>query len=197
MSSLLEKYYPETSIFKHFEIDQNLPEEDRAFLTWKALLEARRNQEGLFLVIGKLLKDIRDQKLYLKLDYEDFSQFLNSQEIGFSREKAYMYIKTFEYYVEYLELDPEAVKKMNVSRLSLAVPALKQIADKNEAIKQMEELNSLRYNDFVREVKNRSTRGGKPTVYWSEELGKWYIGYHPNVTFLCALNDFEKLEPEG
>lgn len=191
MTDYLEKYNPKTSIFSYFQVNEDLPAEERAFQTWRALLSAKRSHDGLFLVIGKLLKDVRDDKLYEKLDYENFTEFLSSEELGFSREKAYMCIKTFEYYIEYLQLDPERVRKMNVSRLSMMVPMLKQIEDKTEAVKQIEEMNNLRHNDFVREVKNRTNRAGKPTVYWSDELGKWYIGYHSNTCFLHDLGDFE------
>lgn len=190
MSSYLDKYNPQTSIFAHFQVDETLPVEERAFQTWKALLSAKRSHDGLFLVIGKLLKDFRDNKLYEKLDYENFSQFLASEELGFSREKAYMCIKTYEYYIEYLQLDPEHIGQMNVSRLSLMVPVLKQIEDKKEVVKQIEDMNSLRHGDFIREVKDRTPRGGKPNVYWSEELDKWYVGYHPNTTYLMNIGDF-------
>lgn len=194
MSSFLDKYNPQTSIFTHFQVDANLPVEEKAFETWKALLLAKRSHDGLFLVIGKLLKDVRDERLYEKLDYENFGQFLASEELGFSREKAYMCIKTYEFYIEVLELDPEKIGQMNVSRLSLMVPMLKQIEDKKEVVRQIEEMNSLRHGDFVREVKNRTSRGGKPNVYFSDELGKWYIGYHPNTTYLQNIGDFVQVE---
>lgn len=190
--SQLDKYNPQTSIFAHFRVDVDLPKEERAFATWAALLSAKRSHDGLFLVIGKLLKDVRDDKLYEQLDYDNFSQFLSSEELGFSREKAYMCIKTYEYYIEYLEMDPEHIGQMNISRLSMMVPVLRQIEDKTAAVKQIEEMNSLRHEDFVREVKNRANRDGKPTVYFSEELRMWYIGYHPDTCHLHNLGDYEK-----
>lgn len=188
----LEKYNPKTSIFAHFRVDESLPVEERAFATWRALLSAKRSHDGLFLVIGKLLKDVRDDKLYTQLDYDNFSQFLASEELGFSREKAYMCIKTYEFYIEYLEMEPEKIGSMNISRLSMMVPVLKKIDDKTEAVKQIEEMNNLRHGDFVREVKQRASRDGKPTVYFSEELGKWYIGYHPDTCHLHNIGDFEQ-----
>lgn len=191
MTDFLEKYNPQTSIFAHFQVDATLPAADRAFQTWRALLAAKRNHDGLFLVIGKLLKDVRDLEFYKQLDYENFSQFLASEELGFSREKAYMCIKTYEFYIEYLELDPESVRNMNISRLSMMVPMLKLIEDKTEAVKQIEEMNSLRHGDFVREVRKKVNQKGKPTVYWSDEFGKWYVGYHPNITQLHDLGLFE------
>ena len=190
MPDFLEKYNPQTSIFAHFQVDETLPVEERAFQTWRALLSAKRSHDGLFLVIGKLLKDVRDERLYEKLDYENFSQFLSSEELGFSREKAYMCIKTYEYYIEFLELDPESIGQMNVSRLSMMVPVLRQIEDKTEVVKQINEMNNLRHGDFVRDIKNRTPRGGKPNVYFSEELGKWYVGYYSNVTFVQDIGEF-------
>lgn len=190
--NVLDKYNPQTPIFEHFEVDEKLPKTERAFSTWKALLFAKRTHDGLFLVIGKLLKNVRDEKLFVELDYENFSQFLASEELGFSREKAYMCIKTYEYYIEYLELDPERIGKMNISRLSMMVHMLKKIEDKAEVIKQIEEMSNLRHGDFVREVKNRTNQDGKPTCYWNEELGKWYIGYHPNTCHLHDLGNFNE-----
>lgn len=187
----LDKFFPKTEIFATVENEINKVEgADRAFKAWETLLTVKRANDTSFLLIGCILKKIRDEKLYEKLDYENFSQFLASEELGFSREKAYMCIKTYEYYIEYLQLDPEHIGQMNVSRLSLMVPVLKQIEDKKEVVKQIEDMNSLRHGDFIREVKDRTPRGGKPNVYWSEELGKWYVGYHPNTTYLMNIGDF-------
>ncbi len=192
MSKALDKFNPKTSIFKQFEVSEKLPKKDRAFATWKALLLAKRSHDGLFLVIGKLLKDVRDDKLYISMDYDNFSQFLASEELGFSREKAYMCIKTFEYYIDYLKLDPEHIGQMNISRLSHMVPILKKIGNKREVVKQIGKMNSLRHGDFVREVKSKTNTDGKPTVYFSEKLGLWYVGYHPDTTHLHDLGDFKK-----
>lgn len=192
MPDFLDKYQPQTSIFAQFKVDENLPKVDRAFATWRSLLSAKRSHDGLFLVIGKLLKDVRDDRLYEELDYENFSQFLASEELGFSREKAYMCIRTYEYYIEYLELDPEHVGQINISKLSMMVPVLKQIEDKTEAVQKIEEMSGLRHGDFVREVKQSTNKDGKPTVYWSDQLGKWYIGFHPDTCHLHNLGDFEE-----
>lgn len=187
---ILDKYKPKTDIFSLFSVNEDLPKEEKAFSVWKALLSAKRSHDGLFLIIGKLLKQVRDEKLFLELDYDNFTQFLSSEELGFSRDKAYMCIKTYEYYVEYLELDPSTVGQMNISRLSMMVPMLKQIDDKTEAVKQVNELTQLRHGDFVREVKNRTNKDGKPTVYWSDELGKWYVGFHANTCHLHDLGEY-------
>jgi len=193
--NFLDKYNPKISIFK--DIDKELQVEDKAeqaFKTWELLLKFKKFHDSSFLIIGKLLKDVRDEKLYKELDYDNFTQFLATEEIGFSREKAYMCIKTYEYYIEYLNLDPEHIGGMNISRLSMMVPMLKKIEDKTEAIKKIEEFNSLRHGDFVRELKSKTNKDGKPTVYFSEELGKFYIGYHPDTCHLHDLGNFAKVD---
>jgi len=186
----LEKYQPKTSIFEHFEVASDLAPTDKAFKTWEKLLAAKRGHDGLFLVIGKLLKDIRDQQLYKHLDYPDFKQFLASEELSFSREKAYMCIKVYEYYIDVLQLDPESVNKMNVSRLSMMVPILKKIEDPKEVMRQIEDMSSLRHGDFVRQVKEKSNRDGKPTIYYSEEYAKWVVSYYGSNTHLNDLGEF-------
>jgi len=188
----ISKYSPQTSIFTHFKVDEELPKEERAFATWKALLSAKRSHDGLFLVIGQLLKTVRDNKMYETLDYDNFSQFLASEELGFSREKAYLCIKTYEYYIEYLELDPERIGGMNISRLSMMVPILKKIDNKAEVVRQMDKMNMLRHGDFISQIKEKTDRKGKPTCYWSNELDKWFIGYHPNTCHLMSYGDYSE-----
>ncbi len=191
MSSFLDRYFPEISVFKPVENElEKLSGEDRAFKAWEILLAAKRTNDASFLLIGYVLKRIRDERLYIQLDYDNFSQFLASEELGFSREKAYMCIKTYEYYIEYLELDPERIGQMNISRLSMMVPILKQIEDKQEAIRQIEDMSTLRHGDFIKEVKSKTNKDGKPTVFWSNELDKWLVQYHANITHLHDLGDF-------
>jgi hypothetical protein len=193
MDTFLERYNPSVSLFENFKIDENISTEDRAYKTWKLLVSARKKQDGLFLVIGYLLKIIRDEKLYEKLDYETWMQFLGSDELGFSQEKAFMYIRTYEYFIEHLELSPEKVGEMNVGRLSRMIPVLKKIDDRDEVIKKIEEYNSLRLGDFVKEIKNQSSEPGKPNVYFSQETGKWKINYYTNTSELFCLGDYEEV----
>ena len=186
----LAKYKPElNSIFDSFEVDKN--SKDYAFEVYEKLLFAKKSHEVLYLVLGKLLKDIRDEKLYLKLDYETFEQFLGSEEISFSRESAYMFIRVYTYYVEYLELSEDTVKEINLSRLSLMMPILKKIEDKEEVVKKIDELNSLRHGDFIIRVK-QSTGKDKPSVYYSKELDKWIISYYNDKTILQDMGEFKE-----
>lgn len=191
----LSVYKPNPSVAAAFDVNEELSDADLTFDIFKKLVLARRTQDFVFLSIGKMLKIFRDRKLYKKLDFDNFSQFLASEEIDFSREKAYMYIRIYEMYVEQLELNPDHVAKIGVVRLSMLVPVVKNLP-KEEAIQKIEEMGNkdVRYNDFVRSVKQHTNKDGKPTVYWSEETGKWVVNYFENTTMLTSLGQFSKEE---
>lgn len=177
------------SIFSYFQVDENLPRPELAHSAWSALVAAKKSHDALFLVIGKLLKIVRDENLYEELDYENFTQLLESEEVSFSREKAYMYIKVYEYYLETLQLSEEDVGSINVSRLSMMVPVLKQIDDRQEVIEKIDQMSKMRHGDFVREVRQTTNRKGKPEVFWSEEQDRWVVRFYDNRTTLHSLGD--------
>lgn len=187
----LSVYKPNPSVTAAFDVDETMSDADLTFDAFKKLVLARKTQDLVFLSIGKMLKIFRDRKLYKQLDFDNFSQFLASEEISFSREKAYLYIRTYELYVEKLQLDPDEVGKMGVVRLMMMAPVVKDMS-REEAVKQLEEKKDMRYGDFVREVKQQTNKDGKPTVYFSEELGKWVVNYFENTTTLTSLGLFEK-----
>lgn len=181
--------------FKVFATNPSLPREEYGFDIYRKLILAKQASEALFIIQGKLLKEIRDEKLFEVLDYPNFTQFINSEEISFSREKAYMYIRIYEYFIEWLELDENKIAQMSVARLSMMLPTLKKIDNKEKAIEKMEEFNSMRHNDFVKDIKRIRT-GGRPNVYWSDELDRWVIQFHPNISKLITLRDYEEVDEE-
>jgi len=180
-------YKPTATLEETFSVDEALTDEELTFELLKKLVLARHIQDVSFLAIGKLLKIVRDRKLYLHLDFENFSQFLASEELSFSREKAYLYIRTYELFVEKLGFNPDEIGKMGVVRLMMLIPLIKGIEDKDEAVKKIEELKDTRYGDFVREVKKQTNITGKPEVYWSEEEGKHIVKYFEDTTLLFSL----------
>lgn len=191
----LTKYDPPklgSNFFDTFKTDKSLPPEEYAFDVWQKLIMAKQASEALFVVQGRLLKEIRDKKLYEVLDYPNFTQFINSEEISFSREKAYLYIRIYEYFIQTLEINPEKVAQMSIARLGMMLPHLKKL-DKDEAIEKMQDFNAMRHNDFVQDIKKIRT-GGKPNVYWSDEIEKWIVQYHPNISQLITLQDYEQEE---
>lgn len=190
----LTDYKPNPSVIQAFQFDEALPDNELTFDLFKKLVMARKTQDVVFLAIGKMLKTFQERKLYKLLDFENFSQFLASEEISFSREKAYVLIRVYEHYSEYLELSEDVIRDFPVMRLSLMLPILKKIPDKADQIKELERVKSLRHSDFVREMKTAINKDGKPSFYWSEEANKWIVNYYDNTTALVSLGEFTKNE---
>lgn len=193
MDNDVSVYKPNPSVAAAFDVDETMSDADLTFDAFKKLVLARKTQDFVFLSIGKMLKIFRDRKLYKNLDFDNFSQFLASEEISFSREKAYLYIRTYELYIEKLGMNPDEIGKMGVVRLMMMAPVIKDMS-REDAVKELEGKREMRYGDFVREVKQLSNRDGKPTVYFSEESGKWVINYFENTTSLVSLGQFEAKE---
>lgn len=193
----LDQYYPETNVFDVFKVEQGLDARQTAFNAWKTLIAAKQSHVGLFLVIGKLLRDFKRDKMYEVLDYETFAEFLASEELGFSQESAYMYIRTYEFYIEELGLDPEEVSKMNLGRLSLLLSRFKKMdvrEDRAEIIREIEEAHTLRHNDFIRQIKQERNSDGKPDVYYSKEQEKWVVCFYEDTTTFQTLGLFANRE---
>lgn len=189
----LSLYKPNPQIMSNFNVDESLEDRELSFEVFKKLILARKTQDVVFLAIGKMLKIARDRKLYKTLDYENFTQFLESEELSFSREKAYMYIRVYEFYSEHLGLGEDVMKDFPVVRLSLMLPQLKKMETKEEQIEEIERVKSLRHNDFVREQKSKNNVLGKPEVYWSVEADRWIVNYYDNITSLVSLGGFQKV----
>lgn len=193
-TSDISLYKPNPSVIQAFQFDESLPDQELTFDLFKKLVLARKTQDVVFLAIGKMLKVIRDKHLYKFLDFDNFTQFLSSEEISFSKEKAYMTIRVYEHYSEYLEMSEDALKDFPIVRLSLMLPILKKIDNKEDQLKEIERMKSLRHNDFVREVRTITNVDGKPSVYFSQEANKWIVNYYENITALVTLGEFVKVE---
>lgn len=190
MADFLDRYKPQITLSELIVVDETLPENELAYTLLKNLVVTKKIQDVSFMVMGKILKTIRDKKLYKYLDYDDFSQFLASEEVSFSREKAYGTIKVYELFVEKLEFSPDEIGKLGIARLMMLTPVIKDLETKEEAVQKIEEMKDLRYPDFVREIKQHTNTDGMPEVFWSEAVGKWFVNYHSNITELHDLGEF-------
>lgn len=171
------------------EVDKNLPRPEYAFAVNQQLILAKKQSDYLFLVIGKLLKQIRDEKLYEQLDFINFGEFLYSNEVSFSKESAFMYIRVYEYYILKLRMTEEQVGKISVSKLSMMIPVLKGIEDESKAIEMVEEYGVLTHSDFMLKIRQEK-KDDKPKVYFSRELDKWLVEYYEDRTHFHCWGNF-------
>jgi hypothetical protein len=188
----LTKYKPTADINRLFGVNEDLPDNELTFAALQNLVRARKTQDALFLVIGRMLKLFKDRKLYTNLDFETFEQFLASEEVSFSREKAYLYIRIYEMFVLKFQMSDEEISKLGVARLMMLVPVLREVVDRDEAITKIEQLggSNLRYNDFVKNVKDVTNKDGKPTIFWSEEGQKWNVSFFNDTTNLIDMGSW-------
>lgn len=192
MSDSLSNYKPQVSVADTLSIPDTAETPEDTFYLWKQLIAARKLQDASFLMIGKALKLFRDNKLYKHLDFENFTQFLASEEISFSREKAYLYIRTYELYVNQLDFKPDELSKMGIARLMMLAPLIRNSVTKEEALGKIKEMEGMRYGDFVRQVKQETNTDGMPEVFFSKEADKWFVNYYNDKTVLNDLGDFKK-----
>ena len=186
-------YRPAVSLEDIFHIDENLPPNEKAHKVFENLKRARLFQDALFLAVGKLLKITKEEQLYKYWDYDTFEQFIADEQFSFSREKAYMCMRVYEYYIEELQLDQELLRQVGISKLSLLLPIIKK-EHPDVAIKKVEELATMPFGEFVREIKKYKDKTGKPSVFWSSEAEKWIVNYYDNTTLLISLGNYEKEE---
>jgi hypothetical protein len=192
MTDSISLHKPQVSVNEKFLVHEELRDEELTFEVWEKLKTARVVQDSIFIVIGKLLKLVRDRRLYRYLDFDNFNQFLSSEELSFSREKAYVYIRIYELYVEKLQLAEKDIQSLGVARLMRMAPIIKEIKDRQEAIAKIESFKDIRYGDFIREIEKEKNPDGKPEVYWSDEKGMWHIDYYEDRTSLRSLGVYEK-----
>lgn len=198
MDNDLAKYKPNIDIQALFSIDEKLPDNELTFAVHQVLIRAKKVQDATFLVMGRMLKLFKDKKLYTNLDFDTFEQYLASEEVDFSREKAYLYIRIYEMFVLRFQLDDAEISKLGVARLQMLVPVLKEVADRDEAIKKIEQMggSELRFNDFVKRTKSETNTDGKPNVFWSKEAEKWIVQFFNDRTNLIDMGTFVARQEE-
>jgi hypothetical protein len=148
-----------------------------------------KQQAKLFLMLGKALKEIRDNELYKYLGeggYDTFPQFLNNPEVGLSYSTAYLYIRIYEYYVLNLKLDEEQVIKTPLNKLMRMLPYLKTIENK-EAVEFLEKSLELTNYDFNEELKDKQVQSDRPVTYRCVDCEKWRVEYHEKD--ICQCDD--------
>lgn len=148
-----------------------------------------KQQAKLFLMLGKELKDIRDEELYKNLGEggnDTFIQYLNNPEIGLRQSTAYLYIRIYEYYILKLQMTEEEVIKTPINRLMRLLPHLKKMEDE-KAIELIEQSSQLTNYDYDEELKERKLFSQRPTVYQCKECGKWVIEYREKD--ICQCDD--------
>lgn len=155
-----------------------------AYNLYQELQGCVKEQAKLFLKIGYLLKQIRDEKLYLSLGdggFDTFGEFLENPEIGIKPSTSYAYIRVYEFYIEKYGFTVDELGSGNFGRLQTLLPTLKKStsdgATKEEVLQQIQELTPLRASDFKKEMIERGHYREAPKLYFDEDYDKWVFEF--------------------
>lgn len=151
----------------------------KAFDLYGQLQTAIKEQARLFLVVGKILKQIRDEKLYRQIGeggYDTFHHFLNNPEIGIPQSTAYLYIRVYEYYVFKLKMLEAEIIAIPINRLMKLLPALKKKEDE-EAKALISSIGFMTNTDYGKEIEEKKLGSDRPRLYHSNIEGKWIFEF--------------------
>ena len=114
-----------------------------------------------YLYIGKTLKKIRDEKLYLYIFGEgcdSFKDYLRSPEVGISQRKAYYLIEIYETFCEKLGYNPEKLRELHWTSLR----EIKSVVNKENADLWIENAKQLTTKDLIIRVKQEKGQLANP-----------------------------------
>lgn len=146
---------------------------DRSFAVIEELKQKIKLSNLLYLDIGRLLKQIRDERLFTSYGTESFIHFINHAEIGMKQSKAYALIEIYEYFVERLGLAEEVVGEIPYTRLSDTIPHLRKLTD-DQAREKIGAVGGLTNYDY-REVLREGNFPERPVVYLNSDKTKWNV----------------------
>lgn len=126
---------------------------DHAWRVHCQVIEARQRVERSFLELARLVREVRDQRLYRVLGYDTFEAWLVAPEINLSRTVGYRLIAALEAVERHQIPEPLAVE-IGVSRLELIAPALESVpASEREIV--LHDAKELSYRDLRARVRER------------------------------------------
>lgn len=151
-------------------------------MAYTTYLELRQRMESMsltYLEIGRLLKLIRDEKLYKYLGnggYDTFLEFINNPEISISQGTVYNYIRTYEFYILKLDMNPDDVMRISTPRLIAMIPVLKDktIEEAKEEILQM---GALTHTDYLQQRTEKGYEQEKPNLYLDKLTNKYILEF--------------------
>jgi hypothetical protein len=96
--------------------------DDTAFQVDKQLKEAKRQINYNFVLLAHDLKEIKDNKFYLVLQYDTFESYIAQPELSFDRSSVYRLIQIYETFVLKYNVAPERLSEIEWTKLALVAP---------------------------------------------------------------------------
>lgn len=164
------------------------PKQEKAFDLYQRCVFLRKKQGELALEFGRVLKEIRDKKLYRYLGeggFETFNQFLANPEINLNPNTALAYIRVYEYYVLELNIPKENLLDIPFNRLNNLKSKIEKLP-REEQEEWIEKAKTLSYTDFKAELQEKKMEK-KPfiTVKRCKQCGQYEIYYDQSQICVC------------
>ncbi len=156
------------------------PKQRDAWNKYQDLVYAIKQQKVLFLVLGRLLKDIKDNKLYRYLGeggFDTWMDFLNNPEIGIGSSTARLYITIYEQYVLRLGMSENDVAQLPVVRLQKLLPIISKEDDLEKAKELVNTVGLVTNQDFRQIIREKKDVAPEPHIFLNHETKKWCIEY--------------------
>lgn len=165
---------------------------EEAFEIHQQLLKLKEELGIRFLMMGKLLKEIRDNNYFQVLGYDNFTSYVVNSELGFKRSTAYGYICLYEWFVEKLGYDVQRIGHLSLNEMTRVMTVLKSELEGDEELisnkvlrersdELLTEVKDLRPVDFVKKYKDNERQEGHedylapPEYFRCSKCGKWIL----------------------
>ena len=179
------------------EIVQTKKLREMAYKLYEEFEDTMREQGLTYVKAGKILKTIRDEKLYEYLGdggYDSFDSFIAQSRLR-SIATAHLYIKVYEYFIEKMKMTVQEVSEIPLHRLQLVVYTAKTLDNEKEEKELIEKAKVLSTSDLKKEIQVIKPHIlDHPFVYLCDKCRRWRIEYKPED--MCKCNGDIALMPK-
>lgn len=177
------------------KIDESIDQEalDRAIMIHNEILVRKVEVAKNMFELGRLFKEMRDNKLYLPHGYSTFEEYIGVPELGLKRSTVYSLIQKYELYVQKLDISINLLYQIGHAKLQIINPVVQN--DPSEWIYRAKELSR---SDLKNEVRLAQ---GKPPLEIKKEIREIYpFSFEHYKEFVinspcCACGHPPKSEP--
>lgn len=173
-----------------------IQKQELAFGLYQKAVDLIKSQRELFLDLGFVLSQIKNQELYKEMGeggFDTWRSFLANPEISITPSTADVYIKVYEFYIEKLKMPRSEVLEIPLVRLNMMKSKLDGL-DENERIDLIEKSKTLSYNDFKIEAINGGVEKKRAIeVHRCDTCQKLIVKYDPDQ--ICDCNGGVDITP--
>lgn len=160
-----------------------------AFDLYQRTIFLLKQQRELFLDLGFVLSQIKNQALYKQMGdggFDTWRSFLANPEINISPSTADVYIKVYEFYIEKLKLPKKEVLEIPLVRLNMMKSKLESL-NEEERGELIAKAKTLSYEDFkIEAVHNGVETKRAIKITRCDNCKKLIIKYDPDQICDCS-----------